>query len=82
MKIDLDKVAAIKSKDNRENEEWTSPTKGEPTVRKASKFNFWKPLYKRDYDLYWVEFTLKNGYEIRFLVPESEIEQEAENEQT
>jgi len=80
MKIDLDNVAAIKSKDNRENEEWTSPVKGEPTIRKAGAYNAFKFLYKRDFDFYWVEFTLKNGYEIRFLVPESEIEREVKDE--
>ncbi len=76
MKINLDNVVAIKSKDNREGDNWVSSVKGEVTIKKASQFNAFKFLYKRDYDLYWIEFTLKNGYEIRFLVPEMELEEE------
>jgi len=80
MKIDLDKVAAIQVKDNRESEEWNSATKGEAVIKEASRYNALKVLHRRECDFYWIEFTTKNGHDVKLLVPETEIEEEVKNE--
>lgn len=71
MKVNLDKVAGVKLKDNREDEDWTSII-GEVETKRAKEFDLQQTLlsafkgYEKK-ELYWVNVMLKNGYEIKFL---------------
>lgn len=73
MKIDLENISGIKLVDNREDEDWTSVV-GEVQTKEAKEFDLQQNIlsafsgYEKR-ELYWVNIILKNGYEIKFLIP-------------